>query len=363
MPNTTINKSSLKKGSWKRPLIYFGSFLALLIVIVSYSTSVNNSKNVKNLENVAFAGITVKQEGFQEPFIDSVNRVLPESPEIILVKENSLKASLPPVIITPKVLGMWMGEGATEDKREVTEYIVAEGDTLSSIAAKFNISANTILWANNLSQKPALKLGQVLIIPPVSGIIHHVKDGDTISSIALKYKAKAEDIIAFNDLSNEADIFIGDILIIPNGVMPAAPVKSVPVYAPIAKNYFICPISQPCRTTQRLHWYNAVDFSHGKCGDLIVAAAGGKVLKVKLTNSTSPSALGGGGNTITIQHPNGVVTTYGHLATSLVNPGDDVSQGQIIALMGGQPGTPGAGKSTGCHVHFQVIGASNPFAK
>ena len=54
---------------------------------------------------------------------------------------------------------------------------------------------------------------------------------------------------------------------------------------------------------------------------------------------------------------------YGHIAASFVNPGDQVSQGRIIALMGGQPGTPGAGLSTGCHLHFGVSGAKNPFAR
>jgi murein DD-endopeptidase MepM/ murein hydrolase activator NlpD len=94
---------------------------------------------------------------------------------------------------------------------------------------------------------------------------------------------------------------------------------------------------------------------------LIYAAAAGTVLNVKLTKSTSRGAFGGAGNTITILHPNGVVTSYGHIAVSLVNPGNPVSQGQAIALMGGKPGTAGAGLSTGCHVHFQVSGAVNPF--
>jgi hypothetical protein len=80
-----------------------------------------------------------------------------------------------------------------------------------------------------------------------------------------------------------------------------------------------------------LHWYNAIDFD-GQCGDPIFAAAGGKVLKVKLTSSTSRWAFEGAGNHLTILHPNGVVTFYGHLLTSFVNPGDQVSQGQIIAL-------------------------------
>ncbi len=54
---------------------------------------------------------------------------------------------------------------------------------------------------------------------------------------------------------------------------------------------------------------------------------------------------------------------YGHIQTSLVNPGSQVYQGQVIALLGGAPGTPGAGSSTGCHVHFGVSGARNPFAR
>ena len=190
-----------------------------------------------------------------------------------------------------------------------------------------------------------------------------MQDGDTISAIAQQYKGKTEDIIAFNGLSGEGDIYMGDIVIIPQGIFPAPSVQYAPKQVPLASSYFICPISEPCRITQGLHWYNAIDFSHGKCGEPIYAAAAGEVIKVALTNSTSRWAFSGAGNHITILHPNGVVTMYGHIATSVVNVGDYVSQGQVIALMGGYPGTPGAGLSTGCHLHFGVSGASNPFAR
>ena len=250
-----------------------------------------------------------------------------------------------------------------DTKKVITEYIVEEGDSLWLIAEKFGISLNTILWANDLNKDSLIKPGKKLIIPPVSGVIHHVKSGDTVSEIAKKYKGKTEEIVAFNNLSNEADIYIGDIIIVPNGVIPPPSTQYAPTSVPLADSYFICPISSPCRITQGLHWYNAVDFSHGKCGELIYAPAAGEVLKVKLTNSTSRWAFSGAGNYLTILHPNGIVTTYGHIAASLVNPGDQVSQGQMIALMGGQPGTPGAGLSTGCHLHFGVSGARNPFSK
>ena len=253
------------------------------------------------------------------------------------------------------------GYTAEDVQKIIVEYIVEDGDSLWSISEKFNVSLNTLLWANNLNQNSIIQPGQKLIVPPVSGVIHHVKAGDTVSEIAKKYKAKTEDVISFNNLSNEADVFVGDILVVPDGVMPSPTVSYTSTWVPIATSYFICPISSPCRITQGIHWYNAVDFSHGNCGEPVFAAAGGTVLKVKLTSSTSRWAFGGAGNNLTILHPNGVVTSYGHILTSFVNPGDEVSQGQIIALMGGQPGTPGAGKSTACHLHFGVIGAKNPF--
>jgi murein DD-endopeptidase MepM/ murein hydrolase activator NlpD len=70
-----------------------------------------------------------------------------------------------------------------------------------------------------------------------------------------------------------------------------------------------------------------------------------------------------GGNYITILHSNGVVTYYGHLMTIFVKPGDVVNVGDRIALMGGGAGMAGAGISTGCHLHFQVMGAKNPLSK
>jgi len=296
-------------------------------------------------------------------FCPVIKSSYPESPAFVMINNSSLVASTPPNTFSSQVLGALVTGYEQEDvKKVITEYIVEKGDTLSSLAEKFGISINTILWANDLTKNSVVKPGQKLVILPVSGIVYHVKSGDTISSIAQIYKGKIDEIIAFNSITNEA-VYVGDIIVIPNGTMPSAVVQKQqsPSSAPIASSYFICPHSA-CRVSQWLHWYNAIDFS-GKCGDPIVAAASGTVVKVQLTSSTSKWAFGGAGNHITILHPNGVVTMYGHVSASLVNPGESVSQGQPIALMGGKPGTPGAGLSTGCHVHFGVTGAKNPFSR
>lgn len=271
-----------------------------------------------------------------------------------VLRGNSVVAVSAPASGNASVLGSILGDNTSlEERKEIIEYIVEEGDTIKSIAAKFDISANTILWANDLTLKSKVKAGQSLIILPVSGVVYQVVKNDTLSSIAKTYKSKVSDIIEFNQLSGEGDIFIGDILIIPNGAMPT--VRPSVTQAPIGSSYFICPHVN-CHITQGLHWFNATDFA-GKCGDPVHAAAEGVVQRAQYGWNS------GAGNFVKIIHPNGVTTMYGHLQTVLVVPGQAVSQGDTIGLMGGKPGTPGAGLSTGCHVHFDVSGSKNPFAK
>ena len=341
------------KGYKKDPFFYLGLFSVGLFLFVfltapsfTFFASTSDQSLYEQARTFVVPGISIQ-----------------ESPDLSFVKKNSLTAISPPIMVTPQVLGALVGGTNYEwSKKEIIEYVVQPGDSFWTIADKFNISLNTILWANDLNKNALLQIGQKLVILPVSGAVHHIQQGDTISGIANIYKAETDKILAFNDLTTEGDIYIGDILVIPDGVLPP-PVVYAPKMVPIGSSYFICPISQPCRITQGLHWYNAIDFSHGKCGEPIYAAAAGTVLKVELTSSRSKWAFGGAGNHLTILHPNGVVTYYGHIQTNLVNQGDYVYQGQVIALMGGQPGTPGAGNSTGCHIHFGVSGARNPFAK
>jgi len=352
-----IRKNRKKlKGSAKDPLFYLGVICIGLFAIISL---INPVSSFAGNANILVAYFSPQSEN---SFIVPGTKIK-ESPDLSLIQQNSLVSVSPPIMVTPQVLGALVEASDYEwTQREITEYAVQSGDTLSSIAKQFNISLNTLLWANNLNSSSLLKLGQKLVILPTSGVIHHVKSGDTLSDIAKIYKSTADKIIVYNSLPAEGDIYAGDILIIPDGIMPP-PAVYAPQLAPLASSYFICPIAAPCRITQGLHFYNAIDFSHGKCGEPIYAAAAGQVLKVLLTSSISKYAFGGAGNTIAIQHPNGVVTTYGHIQASLVKPGDYVYQGQIIALMGGALGMPGSGNSTGCHVHFGVSGAKNPFAK
>lgn len=285
-------------------------------------------------------------------FFSQAKALTLETPDLKIIQDNAIGGISTPQILTPKVLGDTFG-GSPADTDNIIEYNVQPGDTLQSIADNYDISLNTLLWANNLTTSSTIKVGQTLVILPVSGVLHVVKSGDTISQIGQKYKSKTEDIIAFNGLVSEGDIYIGDILIVPGGVMPKVSSPAGGQIA-IADNFFIFPTEG--HITQTLHYYNAVDIAN-KCGASIYAAASGKVQRVRYGYNF------GGGNYITILHSNGVATYYGHLLTIFVKPGDNVTVGDRVAVMGGQPGIAGAGRSTGCHLHFEVIGAKNPLAK
>ena len=67
-----------------------------------------------------------------------------------------------------------MTQISTSEKGEITEYRVEEGDTVSSIAMKFNVSIDTIMWENNLKNVDAIKPKQLLRILPVTGMQHKV---------------------------------------------------------------------------------------------------------------------------------------------------------------------------------------------
>jgi len=266
-----------------------------------------------------------------------------------LTQGSDLEAVAPPFNISGKALGTW-GVG---QETEIIEYIVKSGDTLSSIAEDFNINLPTILWANDLTEKSKISIGKTIIILPVTGLLHTVRQQDTLSEIAEIYKVKVDSIIDFNDITNQGKIYAGDTLIIPNGQMP----KTIDVkYEKVSLNqsFFICPIPSPCGVTQGLHWQNAIDFSNGKCGEPVFAAAAGVVQKTGYTSQ--------GGNFVKISHLKGVITYYGHLSKDIVYPGQQVFQGQIIGYIGHTGHTVPA-DYRGCHVHFSVIFAENPFAK
>ena len=239
---------------------------------------------------------------------------------------------------------------------QISWYIVQEGDTLSQVAGLFDVSVNTIVWANELNSNTDIHPGETLLILPISGVQHVVEKGDTLKSIAKTYGGDIDEIISYNNLTDDGTLTVGETVTVPGGavadayVAPAvtdtkvatAPSKSV-------SGYFIHPVPGAVRT-QGIHGYNAVDYG-APVGTPVRAAAGGSVILSRAGGGWN----GGYGNYVVVDHPNGTQTLYAHLSKNAVWQGQRVVAGQVIGYVGN------TGRSTGPHLHFEVRGATNPF--
>ncbi len=276
--------------------------------------------------------------------------------KISLIGSEEKKEEAPLKINEDNVLVPEMGTlGTTLDVEDYTGedkisvYITKSGDTLSKIAEMYNVSVNTIVWANeSLDPKKSLKEGTSILIMPISGVSHTIRKGDTLNAIAKKYGADAVEIARFNGVTDET-LVVGESIMVPDGeiapsktVATTTPKKIISIKIPglTGRNsYYRRPVN--CPLTQGIHNYNGVDLGCS-IGTPVVAAAAGTVISVR-------TGWGGGyGNHIILSHPNGTQTLYAHLSKISVSVGQQISDGEVIGNTGN------SGRSTGPHLHFEI---------
>jgi surface antigen len=102
--------------------------------------------------------------------------------------------------------------------KDIQTHVVVDGDTVTSLAEKFDVSSNSIKWSNDLSND-SIAVGTELTISPVEGFVYTVKDSDTIEKIADKFSSSVEKIIAFND-AELSGLLAGTQIVIPGGEIP-----------------------------------------------------------------------------------------------------------------------------------------------
>jgi murein DD-endopeptidase MepM/ murein hydrolase activator NlpD len=251
-------------------------------------------------------------------------------------------------------------------RNQIETYTVEGGDTISGIAEKFGLKMATLLNTNGLTLRSSIKPGQTLSILPIDGLVHTVKSGDTISKLAKTYQAQTQQIKEYNSLADD-NLPIGDKLIIPYGVKPAAVVykpsttsSSSASGTPTTSQAYDGTVAPGgvSETGTKLQWpasvYVITQYYH--MGHLGLDISGANSLGTPLYAAEDGVVTvaqggwnGGYGIYVKIDHGNGIVTLYGHCSKLYVQPGETVTRGQTIALMGS------TGRSTGPHIHFEVI--------
>lgn len=157
---------------------------------------------------------------------------------------------------------------AFKSNKDIQEYVGVEGDTVASVAAKFGVTSESIMWSNDINDGTVIP-GKKLYIPPVSGIVYFVKAGDTPESLAAKYRTTKEKVTAYND-AELAGLQVGSRIIIPDGQMPqpVAPARpaprsgfawggSAPIYGANGYDYGWCTWYVAGRISVPNNWGNA----------------------------------------------------------------------------------------------------------
>lgn len=256
-------------------------------------------------------------------------------------------------LVMPVAVDTTVADGS--DK--LTPYKVKSGDTLTGIAHHFGISMMSVWWANSLTSKDELHVGQTLLIPPVSGLTVTVGASDTLDSIAARTGVSGDEILAYNDLT-DPNVVIGQKLIIPgaigSGIKEPKPTPAPVVhssggssggtYHPPASTYgggaFAWPVPGGY-ISQYFHYsHPALDIA-APYGSRIVAAAGGTVIFAGWKSN-------GGGYQVWVSHGSNLYTGYYHMSAITVGIGEHVGRGSQV----GRVGT--SGDATGPHCHFEV---------
>ncbi len=249
-----------------------------------------------------------------------------------------------------------------------SSYTVRSGDSLYSIARRFNITVNALIQANQISNPALIFPGTVLKIPGNSnppspqppapqppapqppapqppapeppsndGTTYLVKAGDSLNSIARRFGISVEALAFFNNITNWAVIYPGQVLKIP------APdyVPPPPTQLPPSSSGFIWPVNSRA-IVQGYHGYHqAIDIVL-PTGSPVLAIASGTIEYAGWNNH-------GYGNMVVINHGNGQRSLYAHNSTLLVSNGQQIAQGETIASSGN------TGRSTMPHLHLEIM--------
>jgi murein DD-endopeptidase MepM/ murein hydrolase activator NlpD len=240
----------------------------------------------------------------------------------------------------------------------VKSYKVKKGDKLDAIAARFKVSTMSVIWANDLKSKTDMHTGEILRIPPVTGLIVQVSTTDTLTGIAARYDVNETDILAINGL-DDPNLVVGQVLVIPGAKGRPLPTPKPSVRATTTRpstgggsnvrgpsvyrgGTFLWPVVGGGNyISQYFHYgHYAIDIA-ADYGSKVRAAGAGTVIFAGWKNN-------GGGYQVWIAHGSGLYTTYNHMSAITVGRGQSVSRGQQVGRIGQ------SGNATGPHLHFEV---------
>lgn len=274
--------------------------------------------------------------------------------------------------------------------KPATEHQVRSGDTVYTIALRYQVPIRGLIALNGLQAPYILRSGQRLRLPKPRR--HVVQPGDTIYRISRTYDVALSRLVQLNRIEPPYKIIVGRVLRLPDSVEPVKPVvaakpvvkrpvtasknppatvddrgKPRPKSKPLAKTVKqpaqskrpVAAVPKPPPLSKRKFLLPVRGRLLSKFGPkgrglrndgVNIAAPRGTPVRAAENGIVvySGNALLGFGNMILVRHANGYMTAYAHNDTISVGRGDTVRRGQVIATVGS------TGNVSSPQLHFEI---------
>ena len=238
-------------------------------------------------------------------------------------------------------------------------YMIQEGDMISKIAERFEVTQDTLISVNNIKASRLIQPGQYLKIPSMDGILYTTKEADeTLESICSKLFEEddktsrepvhldADKCALANNIAKDDKLAAGASVFIPDARLNWTQKQEIngdlftkPIHSWYYYSSYYGSRTNPFNAAKRT-FHGGLDMACPQ-GTKIYAALAGKVSAVGY-NATY-------GHYVTVSHHSGYQTLYGHMKQAAsVKVGQSVSTYTVLGYVGS------TGMSTGPHLHFGV---------
>ncbi len=268
-----------------------------------------------------------------------------------------------PALATSSDLTKPVDQSASKDAEELcgkptlddlTQHKVKQGETLEAIAKKYELKTATLMGLNPEVRNGQVKAGQTLSIPPLDGLTYRFKNDENYTTVAKKYNIRADVLFERNGCQRKPKV-----VFVPGAIWKPDPVPFNPAIATrsgdpsviMQTGGYPLPYSVPVTSNYgwRMNPVTAIWSFHS--GIDLGASFGTPVLAAKSGRVEFAGWGGGYGNLVELDHGS-TGTRYAHLEAIYVYQGQQVAQGQQIGIVGS------TGRSTGPHLHFEIMAPS-----
>lgn len=222
-------------------------------------------------------------------------------------------------------------------------HTIAGGETVESIAGRYNLIPDTIVRLNPVLEGDSLPVGAEIFIPPMNGVRLEVPSGTTWQDLEAAYGVRADVLFELNGCQGKPSVvFIPGVNWSPQESSTVNNYSGLSGYPlPSVAKVGLTYGWKTDPTNQGRMFHSGID---------LLAASGTPVLTAESGVVAYVGEEGNYGNLVVVSHQGGLQTRYAHLNTIKVASGQQVKTGDVL----GTVGSTGRPDIQATHLHFEV---------